>query len=292
MSGWSGTTTTDACDHAKSYRSLCEEQNRFQIFKENLKIIREHNERYNRGEESYFMKVTQFADLSKSEFKKLLTLNSQALQPNLKDDEWIPSNEEAPESLDWRKQGIVAYNGHVESQLSLTRKVNISLSEQQLIDCSSSYGNTGCQGGLMSEAYIYMQEHGMVSEEEYPYEAADGTCRSDGKKIVARVGTIKNIPDNDEDIKKAVAFIGPIAVGIKADELQLFGGGIYKSRGGDCVLDHGVVLVGYDSVGDGEDYWIVKNSWGTQWGEGGYGKLSRNNDEMCGVHAAQFVTLV
>jgi hypothetical protein len=154
-----------------------------------------------------------------------------------------------------------------------------TLSEQQLVDCSKTEGNMGCNGGLMDYAFKYAEGHKMETESEYPYKASQGTCSAKGGDI--EVADYKDVPQKSAKDLKAAAAEGPVSIAIDASgfSFQLYHGGIMKGGGlfgcGDK-LDHGVLLVGY-GTDNGQDYWLVKNSWGATWGEKGYFRLARDD---------------
>lgn len=162
----------------------------------------------------------------------------------------------------------------------------VSLSEQNLIDCSFDEGNQGCSGGVMTRAFQYMITDGIMSEEKYPYEGRDDvTCKSSGSNVVTRLSTYVTIQSGSEsDLLEAVASQGPISVAIDAtSELQLYTSGVLNDSTCSSVsLNHGVLLVGYGSD-NGQDYYIVKNSWGAAWGEEGFFRLTRNWTNQCGI---------
>ncbi|MCL7028648.1 hypothetical protein MKW94_015146, partial [Papaver nudicaule] len=163
----------------------------------------------------------------------------------------------------------------------------ISISEQELVDCDTSC--EGCNGGNMDYAFEFVINNGGIdTESDYPYKAKDGTCNitKEEKKTVTIDG-YKDVAPEENALFCSVAN-QPISVGIVGSSLdfQLYTGGIYD---GDCTndpkdIDHGVLIVGYGSKED-QDYWIVKNSWGTKWGMGGYAHIKRNTDLEYGVCA-------
>ncbi|KAF9591097.1 hypothetical protein IFM89_001441 [Coptis chinensis] len=209
-----------------------------------------------------------------------------------------------PSSMDWRKKGAVtpikdqgqcgscwAFStvASMEGITQLTTGTLISLSEQELVDCDVNGEDQGCEGGLMDDAFDFIvQNHGLATEGTYPYKAIDGTC--DKKKEASHAANItghEDVPANDEKaLLKAVAN-QPIAVAIDAggSDFQFYSSGVFT---GECgtQLDHGVTAVGYGTASDGTKYWLVKNSWGTAWGENGYIRMQRDigaAEGICGI---------
>lgn len=159
----------------------------------------------------------------------------------------------------------------------------VSLSEQQLIDCDTGTSNKGCSGGLMETAYEWIKTNGgLTTETNYPYTATDGTC--DQEKAKNKVVTIQGHQKvaQDEASLQIAAAQQPVSVGIDAGGFifQLYSSGIFTGYCG-ANLNHGVTVVGYGEEG-GQKYWIVKNSWGTGWGEEGYIRMERGYSEQTG----------
>nr|CAI5847975.1 unnamed protein product [Callosobruchus analis] len=209
----------------------------------------------------------------------------------------------APASWDWRNEGAVlgvknqgacgscwafSATGCLEGQLAIKHKKKISLSEQNLMDCSTSYGNEACNGGLMTQAFEYVKNNGINSEADYPYEHKKGSCRFQKNKSVTKVGKIFSVSRSENALKAAILSlfldsVGPISVGIDASSLSAYGGGVYNPRScSEVQLNHGVLAVGYGDTGN-QEYWIVKNSWGASWGENGYVRMARNHNNKCGI---------
>lgn len=301
-------------EHDKTYTHAAEETVRKQVFAENLKKIEMHNYLYAKGLKSYTLGVNKYADIEHSEFVKMFngfrpsnssTLSEHRatyLSPN------IPIT--VPTEVDWRNQGYVtpvkdqghcgscwafSSTGSLEGQHFRKTGQLISLSEQNLVDCSTKYGNNGCEGGLMDFAFQYIKANkGIDTEPSYPYEAKDAVCRYKPASKGATDAGFADIPEEDESkLTEAIATMGPISVAIDAahDSFQLYKSGVYDEPACTTNLDHGVLAVGYGSLG-GKDYYIVKNSWGLSWGDKGYIMMSRNKGNQCGIASKASYPLV
>nr|CAH7747554.1 unnamed protein product [Callosobruchus chinensis] len=298
--------------YGKAYTSSLEDRKRFNIFHENLRKILDHNKRFDKGEVTYAMKITKFADMTQDEFKDFLK-NSYGVgtspignfeSPDTDNNRAESSNpvlENVPEAIDWRCKGAVtavkdqgmcgscwAFSavGALEGQHYKSNGSLLDLSVQDLVDCAGgSYGNMGCSGGLMNYAYDYVKDRGVLTENEYPYKGMEDTCKQkiNGFKIKSYV----NVTIQDEKaLAHAVATIGPISCAMDASYLSTYSHGIIDSSCG-CgsdrfFLNHGVLVVGYGEE-KGVEYWLVKNSWGTAWGDKGYFKLKKNDKNTCGI---------
>jgi len=206
--------------------------------------------------------------------------------------------------VDWRTKGAVtpikdqgqcgscwafSTTGSTEAAHFLATGELVSLSEQNLMDCSTSYGNQGCNGGLMNNAFKYIiANKGIDTEASYPYTAKDGTCHFTAANVGATVAGYKNVVAGSESSLQASVAIEPVSVAIDAshNSFQLYKSGVYyESKCSSSNLDHGVLAVGYGTTDDSAktDYWIVKNSWGTSWGTAGYIQMTRNNKNNCGI---------
>lgn len=244
--------------------------------------------------------LNHFSDMSKQEFKakylgykpnrsEVKTYNTALLNA-------VPSND-----VDWRSQrGVVtpvkdqaacgscwafSATGALEGVAAVSyQKPGLSFSEQQLVDCSSKYGNEGCNGGLMNQAFQFVIDHGIETEDQYPYKARDQTCKS--KVGDFKIAHFVNVPEKSSGALAAACDKQPVSVAIEADEIMDYDSGIFSDTGCGDELDHGVLLVGYTST-----YWIVKNSWGVSWGENGYIRMSRSaipdsKGGICGILTA------
>jgi cathepsin L len=294
----------------RKYDSLNEIARRI-IWEQNLKYIQKHNLEYDLGKHSYFLGLNEYADMTNEEFRSrflgtrlrnVTKLGSTFISPeNLK---------VLPPSVDWRKKGYVtpvknqqqcgscwafSTTGSLEGQHFRKTGNLLSFSEQQLVDCSGNFGNYGCEGGLMDNAFQYIKQFGIESEEDYPYTASDGTCQYDKSKVVGTCTGHVDIPSGNEvALATAVATVGPISVAIDASHqsFQLYKGGIYNEpQCSTTQLDHGVLAVGY-GIENNKHYWLVKNSWGASWGLAGYLKMSKDDRNQCGIATSASYPLV
>ncbi|CAH0545777.1 unnamed protein product [Brassicogethes aeneus] len=280
--------------HQKSYRSLIEERLRYQIFSDNLENIEKHNAKFEQGLITYKQGVNQFADWTEEEFIAFLKLNGPAQKA--KSVEVFESIQDAPLTQDWRSSGAVtpikdqgscvsswsfSATGALEGQNKMKIGRLVSLSEQNLIDCSGSYGNEGCNGGSMTSAFEYVKDHGIMAEATYPYEEVQGECRftNESRVILKSSGYVDIKKDSEYELIQALGTVGPISVAVHASpSLQFYGYGIFNEV--QCPhhdLNLGLLAIGYE-----KDHIVLKNSWGIYWGEGGYVKFQRNKN-LCGI---------
>merc|ERR1719378_840165 len=270
-------------DYVKSYASTAEEQHRFAVFSANMDFVARHNAEYEQGMHTYWGGVNEWADMENSEFVAQMNGLKYDHDADVKNPVEMPALTEAlPTSVDWRQKGVVtavknqgqcgscwsfSATGSTEGQHALATGQLVSLSEQNLIDCSTAYGNSGCEGGLMDYAFQYIiDNNGIDTEASYPYTATGpNQCEYSVANKAATLVSFHDLPTKNENaLQQASATIGPISVGIDASHMsfQMYSGGVYYEP--DCSeteLDHGVLVVGY-GVDSGKDFWLVKNSWG------------------------------
>lgn len=165
----------------------------------------------------------------------------------------------------------------------------VEVSPQNFIDCTKDLGNFGCSGGLTNTAYLYAKENkGVNTETVYPYEAKAQDCRDKNKKVLPNSGGYVDIPEGDEKaLEEAVAKYGPVSAAIDAslDSFQFYSDGIYndpKCKNTIDSLNHAVLVVGYGEE-NGKKYWLVKNSYGPEWGKDGYVKIAKDAGNQCGI---------
>jgi len=279
-----------------------EEAHRFQCFRQNLQLIDQRNAA-GKGEERHG--INQFADLCPKEFAKFYL----GLRPGNATQKTIPAIytksqlAAACTSIDWRTKGAVtpiknqgqcgscwsfSATGNMEGQWALAGKGLVSLSEEELVQCSDSAGNMGCNGGLMDQAFEWVASNGGIdSEKDYPYTSGGGytgDCNTAKlSKHVAAFPSHKDLPHNEDQMAAWACTGGPIAIGVDATSWQTYTGGIMSNCQG-TQMDHGVLIVGFDST-NSPPYWTIKNSWGTSWGESGYLRVRMGTDQ-CGLTQA------
>jgi len=298
--------------HNKKYNEF-EEKFRMKVYMENRHKIARHNLQYENGEKSYSMAMNHFGDLLHHEFVSVMNGFKGTNFSKSENGAFFmeAANVQVPAAIDWRDLGAVtpvkdqgqcgscwafSTTGALEGQ-NFRKTGNLtSLSEQNLIDCSGKYGNEGCNGGLMDQAFQYIKDNkGIDTEDTYPYEAEDDVCRYNPKNRGAVDSGFVDIPSgNEAKLMAAVATVGPVSIAIDAshESFQFYSKGVYNEP--ECSsddLDHGVLVVGYGTE-KGKDYWIVNNSWSEKWGDNGFIRMVRNRKNQCGVATAASYPIV
>ncbi|XP_018601154.1 cathepsin S-like isoform X2 [Scleropages formosus] len=284
--------------HHKIYTQQGEEAYRRLVWEKNLRLIQKHNLEASLGLHSFTMGLNHLADMTEEELDATfdcLKEEPDALQSG--NYTFKPSQDTTlPDSVDWRTKGLVSPGscgscwafsaaGAIEGQMMLQTGKMIPLSPQNLVDCSTSYGNHGCKGGFRYKAFDYVIENdGIDSDYFYPYEGKDGKCRYSVQGKAGYCSTYQVLPRGDEKaLQHAVATVGPVSVGINATHsFYLYSGGIFDDPQCTSNTNHAVLVVGY-GTDNGQDFWLVKNSWGTAWGESGYARMARNKNNRCGI---------
>ncbi|XP_053205500.1 procathepsin L-like [Panonychus citri] len=287
-------------NHSIVYDDKAEEAHRFEVFSKNFAFIKEHNSKAANGEFSFTLGVNKFADLTFDEFSaRYLTYKGEAKKPAPLLHNHLAAKD-VPTSVDWRDKGAVtgvkdqgscgscwAFSAcaAIEGANFLKNGKLVSLSEQNLVDCDRSQ-DEGCNGGLMDNAFDYViSNKGIDTEDSYPYKGKDGSCSFDASKVGATITSYADVASGDEAALASAVAQQPTSVAIDASLfLQLYSGGIFDI-GFLCSsdaksLNHGVTAVGYGT--DKKDFWIIKNSWGSGWGEKGFFRMARGKN-LCGV---------
>jgi len=278
-------------DNGKSY-SQAQFTQRYNVFKSNMDFVDTWN---TLG--YHTVGINKFADLTITEFSAIyngMNVVSNATYT------YVPSVTAA--TVDWRTKGAVtpikdqgqcgscwsfSATGGLEGAHFLAKNELVSLSEQNLVDCSVAEGNEGCNGGLMTQAFDYIKKNkGIDTEASYPYTATGpNACKFKPADIGSTLTGYTNIASGSEADLVAKITEGPVSVAIDASHssFQLYQSGVYYEPACSATaLDHGVLAVGYGTDGT-KDMYIVKNSWGVSWGNKGFIEMSRNKNNNCGI---------
>jgi len=292
--------------HEKSY-STEEFRTRFHVWTANSRFIDEHNKKENI---TYTLGMNEFGDLAHEEFSRLykgFKFNyeermAQRRARNQTREERVVDVRALPSSWDWRSHGAVtaiknqgqcggcwsfSATGAMEGVHKISTDRLVGLSEQNLLDCTTSYGNDGCNGGAMQYAFEYVIRNGGIdTESSYPYQCSGPLkCRYTAAHRGATIASYSEVPSGSESDLQAAVHSRPVSVGIDASlsSFQFYKSGVYYEPSCSAKdIDHGVLAIGW-GVSGRSDYWLVKNSWGTSWGIDGYVWMARNRDNNCGI---------
>uniref|UniRef100_A0ACD5UGC7 Uncharacterized protein n=1 Tax=Avena sativa TaxID=4498 RepID=A0ACD5UGC7_AVESA len=299
-------------EHGRTYMDSAEKARRFQVFKSNAHFIDSYNAAAAGpgGKSRPGLTTNKFADLTEAEFNNFY-LRRRPRPPSVAvGTGFMYGNmglSDVPANIDWREKGAVtpvkdqdscgccwAFSAvaAVEGIHQIRTKKLVSLSEQQLVDCSTGVNNRGCNLGDMDEAFRYIvHSGGLTTEEAYGYEAQQGTCRSSGKKAKAKIRNFQYVPPGNETALLLAVAHQPVSIALdgSSNAFRFFGGSdIFGAGGQQCTTDlnHAVTAIGYGTDEDGTKYWLIKNSWGSGWADQGYVKIARDvtsNTGLCGL---------
>lgn len=303
-------------EYGVSYASAEEEARRLATFEESLNAVGAHKQHFLGQREHYTLGLNRFSDMTWDEFRttRLGFGNggglgeSQNCSATHEGSQYralgLSKGRAPPPARDWRDLGAVSpvknqgscgscwtfsTTGCLESHHYLRTGEMVLLAEQQLVDCAGAYDNHGCNGGLPSHAFEYIADAGGIdTEEAYPYLAeGSGSCSFEEAGVGADVLRSVNITFQDEaELLEAVGNTGPVSVAFQvASDFKAYSGGVYDNPGCSTLpeeVNHAVLAVGYGTTDEGIDYWIIKNSWGPDWGLNGFFHMVRGVN-MCGV---------
>lgn len=237
--------------------------------------------------QTYKMGINQFSAMTDAEFASIyLDFESYKSQQPLE----VTEDNDHPivGDIDWTTKGKVSQVKNqgqcgscwafsatgVSESYSLIKGKSVLLSEQELVDCSGSYGNHGCNGGWPSSALRYIKDKGIKSSSEYPYTGRNGQCKGgNGSFKISSVNTFKGCSSLQNNLNAQ-----PISVCVDASNWSRYSSGVFSNCGKS--INHAVLLVGILSGN-----WKIKNSWGSGWGEKGFIRLA--SGDTCGVCSAE-----
>jgi len=273
---------------------------RYTVFKANMDKITLANKQ----KHTYKLGMNEMGDMTHAEFKATKLGYNHVDRSYLRSKNTCATpNKKIPASVNWVTAGAVTHvknqgqcgscwsfsaTGALEGAVQIASGTLTPLSEQQLIDCSTSQGNQGCNGGLMDDAFQYVISNGgLETETEYPYSATGpNNCMASGTMASTCTGYCDVTPGSETALAQAVAQ-QPVSVAIEADQncFQFYSGGVLSDPTCGTNLDHGVLAVGYGTYQGTQKYWYVKNSWGGSWGVDGYVLIAKDTGGVgeCGI---------
>lgn len=293
---------------------------RREIFYENLRTIRRHNQMKNN---TFNLNVNQFADMTFEELYKQNYFEEDDFYETADFEDFEPPNivsfthenfnKTPPESFDWRDQGIrlpVKNQGRcgscyafvgleaLESAFYVKTGKSFVFSRQEIVDCARRHGTKGCDGGIVHGVYSYIDKIGGISlQKDYPYREIERECNENVERVKFRVKEIIQVETEDEELlKKALYNAGPIILVVDSlnESFYRYSSGIYyeeRCNDKDRIPTHAILLIGYGSE-NGQDFWTFKNSYGDKWGESGYMRIARNRNNHCKIASFNLIPII
>ncbi|KAJ1266539.1 hypothetical protein BS78_08G159500 [Paspalum vaginatum] len=317
-----------AAEHGRTHKDPATKAYRYKAFKSNAEFVDSYNAAAAAAaaNSSVRLGTNRFSDLIDEEFESMYvggarTKRFKGAIPGF----MYAGLSDVPDSWDWRAKGAVtdvkdqgncaccwAFSAvaAVEGIHAIKTGNLVSLSEQELLDCSTGVKNRGCNQGDMEEAFLYIAGHGdtpragglaplggvywnkgIASESAYPYQAQQGSCSASGKDAAATIRGFQYVPANSEAALRLAVSQQPVSVAINGKDkaFRHYKGGVFGANGAEACevsLNHAVTAVGYGTDENGQKYWLMKNSWSTGWGEGGYLRIARDvasDAGLCGL---------
>jgi len=282
----------------KSY-GVEQEDAHYAAYLKSVEYVNNHNAEYDQGEHTFWCGINEWSDMTDEERD---TRNGLMIPDEIYDGPRRNGDAStAPDSVDWREQGAVNHVKNqgacgscwafaaicsLEGQWAINKGSLPDASEQQLVSCDRS-SSMGCNGGYPCRAYDYVHKqgtNGVDTQTSYPYHATTGTCdtakTSDGQDVAATANGPHMLAESEDALKEAVGNVGPVSIALAASgAFQHYSGGILDTPSCSGSINHAVTAVGYDTA---QNYWIVRNSWGSSWGESGYVRIVMGKN-MCNM---------
>jgi cathepsin L len=304
VSGESWTFDQFMSKFQKSYPDKATLERHRQTFEMNLALVENQP-----ADASFQIGINQFSDLTPQEFEKLFLgrKGGKSLDREGEIRSSLKVGAPLPPSIDWRTKNVISpvknqggcgscwafgSTEQVESYVALSGAALPILSPQELVSCDKNPqhcgGTGGCEGSIPELAFDYVKQSGLALEKDYPYLGRDSPCNTTqaSKSAASITGYVKLVQNDYDSVMTALATIGPLAVNVWAMPFQSYRSGVFNGCNYkmNMDIDHVMQLVGYGTDA-GKDYWIVRNSWGSSWGENGYIRLAREKQSLntCGI---------